>query len=171
MGNNKSKPTGTLHVRTTQEPIKTASNVVIVADSTMLGLESGRASDQDSTIIAADANAIAIAADATTGTTATEGATDTSVSNPAPVPLPAQTAPGTSAANTSPAPSTATKEIVTTVADAKTKMEIATEIFTRLKKVKGITRKEIIDQFVVEAKLSKAGASTYYQLIKAKAKK
>jgi hypothetical protein len=38
----------------------------------------------------------------------------------------------------------------------------------RPRKVKGITRKEIIDQFVVEAKLSKAGASTYYQLIKAK---
>lgn len=171
MGNNKSKPTGTLHVRTTPEPIKTASNVAIAADSTMLVLESGRASDQDSTPIAADANADAIAADDTPGTTTTEDAGDKSVSYPAPVPLPAQTSPGTSAANTTPAPSTATKETVTTVADAKTKMEIATEIFTRLKKVKGITRKEIIDQFVFEAKLSKPGASTYYQLIKAKAEK
>ena len=171
MGNNKSKPTGTLHVRTTPESIKTASNVAIVADSTMLVLESSRASDQDSTPIAADANADAIAADDTSGTTTTEDAGDKSVSYPAPVPLTAQTSPGTSAANTTPAPSTATKETVTTVADAKTKIEIATEIFTRLKKVKGITRKEIIDQFVIEAKLSKAGASTYYQLIKAKAEK
>ena len=168
MGNNKSKPTGTLHVRTTPEPIKTASNVDIVTDSTMLVLESGSAPDLDSTPIAADANADANAADDTTGTTTTEDAVDKSVPYPALVPLPAQTVPGISAANTAPAPSTAIKETVATVADTKTKMEIATEIFKRLKKVKGITRKEIIDQFVVDAKLSKAGASTYYQLIKAK---
>lgn len=55
-------------------------------------------------------------------------------------------------------------------ADALTKMEIATEIYKRMRKVKGITRKEILDEFVAVAKLSKAGASTYYQLIKAKVK-
>ena len=47
-------------------------------------------------------------------------------------------------------------------------MEIATEIFIRMKKTKGMARKEIIAAFVVDANLSKAGASTYYQLIKAK---
>lgn len=54
--------------------------------------------------------------------------------------------------------------------DTSTKMEIATEIYKRMRKVKGITRKEILDEFVAVAKLSKAGASTYYQLIKAKVK-
>jgi hypothetical protein len=33
---------------------------------------------------------------------------------------------------------------------------------------KGMTRKEVLEQFVSHAKLSKAGASTYFQLIKAK---
>nr|WP_255562991.1 hypothetical protein [Herbaspirillum sp. ASV7] len=37
-----------------------------------------------------------------------------------------------------------------------------------MQKNKNVTRKEIIEEFVKEAKLSKAGASTYYQLIKAK---
>jgi hypothetical protein len=55
-------------------------------------------------------------------------------------------------------------------ANGLTKMEIATEIYKRMKKVTGITRKEILDEFVAVAKLSKAGASTYYQLIKAKLK-
>jgi hypothetical protein len=53
---------------------------------------------------------------------------------------------------------------------APTKMAIATEIYKRMKTVKGVTRKEILDAFVAEAKLSKAGASTYYQLIKANVK-
>ena len=50
----------------------------------------------------------------------------------------------------------------------RTKMDIATEIYMQMKKTKGITRKEILERFVAEAKLSKAGASTYFQLIKAK---
>lgn len=50
----------------------------------------------------------------------------------------------------------------------QTKMAIATEIYKRMRKTKGVTRKDIIEQFVAEAKLSQAGASTYYQLIKAK---
>lgn len=52
----------------------------------------------------------------------------------------------------------------------RTKMDIATEVYKRMKRMKSVTRKEIIEQFVVEAKLSRAGASTYYQLIKAKVK-
>jgi hypothetical protein len=60
-------------------------------------------------------------------------------------------------------------EISTEAVDiSPTKMKIATAIFKRMRKSKGTTRKEIIDQFVEEAKLSKAGAATYYQLIKAK---
>jgi hypothetical protein len=48
------------------------------------------------------------------------------------------------------------------------KMEIATEIYKRMMQTKGMTRKEVLEQFVSHAKLSKAGASTYFQLIKAK---
>ena len=49
-----------------------------------------------------------------------------------------------------------------------TKMEIASAIYVRMSKQKDMTRKQIVEQFVAEAKLSAAGASTYYQLIKAK---
>ena len=49
-----------------------------------------------------------------------------------------------------------------------TKMEIASAIYARMSKQKDMTRKQIVEQFVAEAKLSAAGASTYYQLIKAK---
>lgn len=51
---------------------------------------------------------------------------------------------------------------------APTKMEIASAIYLRMSKQKDATRKQIVEQFVAEAKLSAAGASTYYQLIKAK---
>lgn len=51
---------------------------------------------------------------------------------------------------------------------APTKMEVASAIYLRMSKQKDMTRKQIVEQFVVEAKLSAAGASTYYQLIKAK---
>ena len=34
--------------------------------------------------------------------------------------------------------------------------------------MKDVTRKDIIEKFVVEVKLTKAGGSTYYQMIKAK---
>lgn len=178
MGNNKSKPTGTIHVRATPEPIKTAANVGNVADSTMFVLETGRtASDQYQTAIAADANesasasASAIVADDATGTSATEDAASKSVSDTPSVPPPTEMLPDTLGASTAPAPSTVITAPVATVVDTRTKMEIATEIFARMKKVKGITRKEIIDQFVAEAKLSKAGASTYYQLVKSKLEK
>ena len=49
-----------------------------------------------------------------------------------------------------------------------TKMEIASSIYLRMSAQKDVTRKQIVEQFVAEAKLSAAGASTYYQLIKAK---
>ncbi|MGK5017065.1 hypothetical protein [Janthinobacterium sp. HLS12-2] len=49
-----------------------------------------------------------------------------------------------------------------------TKMEIASTIYLRMSTQKDMTRKQIVEQFVAEAKLSAAGASTYYQLIKAK---
>ncbi|WP_016834601.1 hypothetical protein [Herbaspirillum lusitanum] len=49
----------------------------------------------------------------------------------------------------------------------RTKMDIATEIYKQMMKTKGMTRKEVLAKFIAEAKLSKAGASTYYQLIKA----
>jgi hypothetical protein len=51
---------------------------------------------------------------------------------------------------------------------APTKMEIATAIYQRMSKQKDVTRKQIVEQFIAEAKLSAAGASTYYQLVKAK---
>jgi hypothetical protein len=47
-------------------------------------------------------------------------------------------------------------------------MEIANAIFKRMGKSKGITGKEIIDQFVIDAKPSKAGVATCYKFIKAK---
>ncbi|MFC5480460.1 hypothetical protein [Massilia suwonensis] len=51
---------------------------------------------------------------------------------------------------------------------ASTKMEVASGIYSRMSRQKDVTRKQIVEQFVAEAKLSPAGASTYYQLIKAK---
>jgi len=51
--------------------------------------------------------------------------------------------------------------------DERTKMDIATELYKQMMKTKGMTRKEVLEQFMVQAKLSKAGASTYFQLIKA----
>jgi len=49
-----------------------------------------------------------------------------------------------------------------------TKMELATEIYKRMRTVKDVTRKDIIEKFIAEVKLTKAGASTYYQMIKDK---
>lgn len=49
-----------------------------------------------------------------------------------------------------------------------TKMELATEIYKRMRAVKDVTRKDIIGKFIVDVKLTKAGASTYYQMIKDK---
>lgn len=49
-----------------------------------------------------------------------------------------------------------------------TKMLVATEIYKRMIGVKGVTRKDIIQKFIEEVNLTKAGASTYYQMIKDK---
>jgi len=61
------------------------------------------------------------------------------------------------------------------VADMKTNastttanMELATEIYKRMRSVKDVTRKDIIEKFIADVKLTKAGASTYYQMIKDK---
>lgn len=43
---------------------------------------------------------------------------------------------------------------------------VATEIYKRMSGVKGVTRKDIIQKFIDDVKLTKAGASTYYQMIK-----
>lgn len=51
---------------------------------------------------------------------------------------------------------------------APTKMEVASAIYSRMSRQKDVTRKQIVEQFVTEAELSATGASTYYQLIKAK---
>jgi hypothetical protein len=53
-------------------------------------------------------------------------------------------------------------------AKVPTKMEVASAVYARMSRQKDMTRKQIVEQFVMEAKLSAAGASTYYQLIKAK---
>lgn len=47
-------------------------------------------------------------------------------------------------------------------------MELATEIYKRMRTVKDVTRKDVIEKFIAEVKLTKAGASTYFQLIKDK---
>lgn len=49
-----------------------------------------------------------------------------------------------------------------------TKMELATEIYKRMRAMKDVSRKDIIEKFIADVKLTKAGASTYYQMIKAK---
>ena len=47
-------------------------------------------------------------------------------------------------------------------------MELATEIYKRMRTVKDVTRKDIIEKFIGEVQLTKAGASTYFQMIKDK---
>jgi len=77
-----------------------------------------------------------------------------------------KTGTGASAAN-APGNDTSVKAATTTPA-APTKMDLATEIYKRMRTIKDVTRKDIIEKFIAEVKLTKAGASTYYQLIKDK---
>ncbi|MFM0420022.1 hypothetical protein [Paraburkholderia aromaticivorans] len=49
-----------------------------------------------------------------------------------------------------------------------TKMELATEIYKRMRTVKEVTRKDIAEKFIAEVKLTKPGASTYCQMFKDK---
>ena len=181
MGHQKSKPTGTIHIKTTPPSIK-ATTTANATNPAMPALEaSNAASDLDTAApaVATDATAIAsgnapgtaplenseiASVDGVTASSPTDAAPDTSASD-ANVPSATATAPQ------EPAPATVPLDPAPEVAGKKTKMEIATEIFQRMKKGKGVTRKEIIDQFVAEAKLSKAGASTYYQLVKSKSEK
>lgn len=68
-----------------------------------------------------------------------------------------------------PVASVTTNDTVAKAAPATpTKMELATEIYKRMGTVKDVTRKDIIEKFIADVKLTKAGASTYYQLIKDK---
>jgi hypothetical protein len=171
MSNQKSKPIGTIHVRTTPASMKTA-NAPDPTNSAIPALEtSSAATDQDSAAPTAT-GATAITADSAPGSAPVESSEIASIAA-VPESSPAETAPDKSASNatTPPAPATVPMQPAPEAARPKTKMAIATEIFERMKKGKGVTRKEIIDQFVAEAKLSKAGASTYYQLVKSKSEK
>jgi len=53
-------------------------------------------------------------------------------------------------------------------ASNKSKVQIATEIFNRMYGKKDVSRKDIILEFMKKAKLSQAGAQTYYQNLKKK---
>lgn len=66
-----------------------------------------------------------------------------------------------------PVKSSPAKEGVQAEPAERTKMDLATEIYKQMMQTKGMTRKEVLEQFISQAKLSKAGASTYFQLIKA----
>ena len=66
------------------------------------------------------------------------------------------------------ASSTGNDPAATTAPATPTKMELATEIYKRMRTVKDVTRKDIIEKFVSEVRLTKTGASTYYQMIKDK---
>ena len=48
---------------------------------------------------------------------------------------------------------------------ALSKMEIASTILLYMSNQKDINRKQFVEEFVAEAKLSAPGASTYYQLV------
>lgn len=66
-------------------------------------------------------------------------------------------------------PSSAEKDPTTKAAPTTpTKMELATKIYKRMRSVKDVSRKDTIEKFIAEVKLTKAGASTYYQMIKDK---
>ena len=58
-----------------------------------------------------------------------------------------------------------------TILPKTTKMDVATEIYKRMRRQRNVTRKDIIAKFVAEADLSIAAASTYYQIIKARQEK
>lgn len=51
-----------------------------------------------------------------------------------------------------------------------TKADVAREVFKRMYGTEGVARKNIIAALIAEAKLTKAGAATYYQNMVAKRK-
>jgi hypothetical protein len=52
------------------------------------------------------------------------------------------------------------------LAASPTKMSQAVAVYRRMSRKKGTTRKEIVAAFIEEVGLMKAGAATYYQIIK-----
>lgn len=66
--------------------------------------------------------------------------------------------------------SVSTSEILAGIAELALSLstELATEIYKRMRTVKDVARKDVIEKFIAEVKLTKAGASTYYQMIKDK---
>ena len=51
-------------------------------------------------------------------------------------------------------------------ATGSTKMSQAIDIYRRMTRKKGTTRRDIIEVFIEKVGLTKAGAATYYQMIK-----
>ena len=47
-----------------------------------------------------------------------------------------------------------------------TKMSQASDLYRRMTRKKGTTRKEIVAAFIEDVGLTKSGAATYYQMIK-----
>ncbi|WP_063548409.1 hypothetical protein [Burkholderia territorii] len=66
------------------------------------------------------------------------------------------------------ASSTGNDPAATAVPAIPTKMELATKICERVRTVKDVTRKDIIETFIAGVKLTQAGVSAYYQMIKDK---
>ena len=64
------------------------------------------------------------------------------------------------------ADSCAPLEVSEDVTHGPTKMAQATDVYRRMTRKKGSTRKEIVAAFIEEVGLTKAGAATYYQMIK-----
>ena len=86
-------------------------------------------------------------------------------SSPAESETPKEDAPATKVSEGEPA-SVSPEGLHDATASGLTKMAQATEIYRRMTRRKGITRKEIIEVFIEKVGLSKAGAATYYQMIK-----
>ena len=62
--------------------------------------------------------------------------------------------------------STVTEAVPEDTVESSTKMSHAIEIYRRMTRKKGATRKEIVEVFMTKVGLTKSGAATYYQMIK-----
>jgi hypothetical protein len=148
MGNHKHvlpKPTATANAQTTPEIIKTDLSTKILDAPTSAAVQVNPDSSSESGIGAVKNDSNAIKTTPLADSASTEIKTLNSSADK-------------------------TTDEKTEVIAERSKMDIATEIYKRMKKTKGVTRKEILELFMSEANLSKAGASTYFQLIKAKIK-
>jgi hypothetical protein len=162
------KPTGTITIKATSEPAKTTNPSKVVepvkASNAVTTTATSKVPESASVLTPVKTdNAIDSAESIKTGLETGKTASDT-IAAISPAEIKTDDVVKTAAA------SAAEKSPDASAVAVSTKMAIATEIYKRMKTVKGITRKEILDAFVAEAKLSKAGASTYYQLIKANVK-